>query len=141
MKELVAITFCLFLFAQCNPAKEQPYVLLAEFPPIIIKNAQEAEIKQISIYLKRNNTVIDTGKLFLYSISGNNIDVQFKLNKTDTLYRNDNIRFNLSGGEYIVSDFQKRKVRSPGDPYIISYKINNVSFVERNGYIDTKGGQ
>ncbi|SDD44842.1 hypothetical protein [Niabella drilacis] len=87
MKEFVAIIFCISLFAQCKPAKEQPYVLLAEFPPFIIKNAQEAEIKQISVYLKRNNTVIDTGKFFLYAISGNNVDVQFKLNKTDRLYR------------------------------------------------------
>lgn len=132
------IGICVLLLVQCKPVKDQNYVLSTEFPPIVIMNAQEMEIKQTPIYLKRNNITIDTGRLDLYSTSGNNIDVQIKLNKTDSLYNHDKIVFNLKGRDYSISDFQKKKVKSSGDPYIISYKINEIPFVERAGHIDTR---
>lgn len=132
------ILFCIFLFAQCNPAKDLNFVLSNEFPPIVIMNAKEAEVNEIPIYLIRNNTTIDTGRLHLYSASKNNVDVQINLNKKDSLYNNDKIIFNLKGQEYCISDFKKKKVESSGDPYIISYKINGTPFVEREGYIDLK---
>lgn len=133
-----AIGSCLLLFVQCNAVKDQDYVLLAEFPPIVIMNAEEAEIKQTAVYLKRNDVTIDSGIFYLYSQRGNNADVQFNLNKTDTLYSSDKIIFNLKGQEYVVSSFEKTKVKSSGVPYLISYKINDVSFIDRNGYMDIK---
>ncbi|SHF13276.1 hypothetical protein [Pedobacter caeni] len=129
---------CMLLLVQCKTVKDQNWVFSTEFPPIVIMNARETEIKQTPIYLKRNNVTIDTGRLDLYSTSGNKIDVQIHLNKKDSLYNNDKIVFNLKGQEYTISDFQKNKVKSSGVPYIISYKINEIPFVEREGYIDTK---
>lgn len=132
------IGICMLLLVQCKPIKDQNYVLSTEFPPIVIMNALETEIKQTSIYLERNHVTIDSGRLDIYSTSGSNIDVQIKLNKTNSLYNHDKIVFNLKGENYTISDFQKRKVKSSGDPYIISYTINEILFVEREGNIDAK---
>lgn len=132
------IVFCIFLFAQCNPAKNQNFVLSNEFPPIVIMNVKETEMNQIPIYLIRNNITIDTGRLHLYSVGERNVDVQINLNKKDSLYINDKIIFNLKGRKYTIGDFKKKKVESSGDPYLISYTINGTPFVERDGYIDPK---
>lgn len=137
LKNSITVIFMLLL-VQCKPVKDQNWVLSTEFPPIVIMNAEETEIEQTLIYLKRNNVTIDTGRLDLYSTSGNKIDVQINLNKKDSLYNDDKIVFNLKGQEYTISDFRKNKVKSSGDPYIISYKINEIPFIERDGYIDTK---
>lgn len=133
-------TIAIFILSlvQCGAVKNQNYVLSTEFPPIVIMNAKEAEISKTLIYLKRNNVTVDTGRLYLYSKSEKNIDVQINLNKKDSLFNDDKIIFSFKGQEYTISDFQKRKVKSSGNPYIISYKINEIPFVEREGYIDTK---
>lgn len=91
------IGMCLLLLVQCKLVKDQNWILVTDFPPIVINSTDETEINKTLIYLKRNSAIIDTGKLSLYSTNGNKIDVQIKLNKKDSLYFNDKILFNLKG--------------------------------------------
>lgn len=132
------IPIFLFLFFQCGSDKDENYVLLKELPPITIIGADEVDIKKSTLYLKRNNETIGTGSLNFYSKSGNKIDVQIGLNKKDSLYNKDEILFYLKGKQYVIRDFQKKKVKSSGVPYIVSYKINGTLFLDREGYIEIK---
>ncbi|MCU7615565.1 hypothetical protein NZ698_00015 [Chryseobacterium sp. PBS4-4] len=131
-------TISMLLFLQCDSVKDQDYVLSDEFPPIVIMNATDSEIKQSILYLKRKNATVDTGQFRIYSKSENKVDVQIALSKKDSLFIDDKILFNLKGKEYVISDFEKNKMKSSGDPYIISYKINKIPFIEREGFIDIK---
>lgn len=132
------IPIILFLFFQCGSDKNKNYVLLKEFPPITVIGANEMDIKQSTLYLKRNNDTIGTGNFNFYSKSGNKIDVQIGINKKDSLYNKDEILFYLKGKHYVITDFQKKKVKSSGVPYIVSYKINGTLFLDREGNIDIK---
>lgn len=69
-------------------------------------NVQENEITETHIYLKRNNIMAYTGRLYPYSIRRNRVNVQRNIPFT--------VAINLKEHEY------------------------NISFEDRNGYIDTK---
>ena len=128
----------LLLFLQCDSKKNLDFILLDEFPPIVIMNATDSEIRQSILFLKRKNVTVDKGRFMFYSKSENKIDVQIVLVKKDSLFNDDKIIFQLKGKEYVISDFEKNEMKSSGDPYIVSYKINKTPFIEREGYIDTK---
>ena len=137
LKNSIMLVFLISLL-HCSKGNDQNYALLNEFPPISIKNGDEGEVKQIVLYLKRNTDTIDTGNFTVYSKSGSTIDVQIGLKKKDSLYIKDEILFRVRGKKFTITDFQKKKVKSSGDPYIISYKINEKLFMERSGYIELK---
>ncbi|AZI31705.1 hypothetical protein [Kaistella carnis] len=123
------------LLLNCAPGKESKYVLLNDFPPIVIINGDESDIKESNIYLLRDNDTIDKGHFKVYSKSDNKIDLKIGLDRRDSLQVEDKILFQMKGKQFTVSDFQKLEVRSSGNPYIISYKINGTAFIDREGNI------
>lgn len=134
LKNKVLLLSAIFLLS-CRQGKESKYVFLKDFPPIVIINGDESQMKESTLYLLRDNDTIDKGHFKFYSKSGNRIDVKIRLDRRDSLQIKDKILFQMKGKQFIISDFQKLEVKSSGNPYIISYKINGTAFIDREGNI------
>ncbi|MBZ4033532.1 hypothetical protein K6T82_02055 [Flavobacterium sp. 17A] len=112
------------------------YVLKNDLPIISVRNSSEKDILDSKLSLKRNNTIADVGNLLVYSKSNNTIDISLLLKKTDTVYKTDTILVYIKDKCFTLSDIEKKGVVSSGRPFIISYKINNKDFIDRNGFYE-----
>jgi len=124
--------FCI-LFINCQHKDDKGYILKNQLPIISIGNGSEEEIVNSKLILKRNDTNIDTGNLIVYSKSDNTIDVEISLKKTDTIYKTDLIVVFIKDKCFTLSEIEKKALVTSGRPFILSYKINQKQFVDRNG--------
>jgi hypothetical protein len=124
--------FCI-LFINCQSKDDKCYVLKNQLPIISIGNGSEKEIVNSKLILKRNDINIDTGNLIVYSKSDNTIDVEISLKKIDTIYKTDIIVICIKDKCFTLSEIEKKGLATSGRPFMLSYKINQKKFVDRNG--------
>lgn len=133
LKNNLKIFLLCTLFINCNNAQDKDYILKNQLPIISIRNSCEKEIINSKLILKRNDINIDIGNLIIYSKSDKIIDVEIVLKKTDIIYKTDLIIICINDKCFKLSEIERKGVITSGRPFLLSYKINEKKFVDRDG--------